>query len=165
MVVIGAGVLGGAMVDEWGAAPAETGGNGHQPATAPAATGEPTKTHAPTAPGRSAAVTIEFLFPRFGYTFADGQDANGRVTGMPAGSEVWLLVRPEDGAAMIPQGPCATDGATWICVQVRLSGPKRVYILTAVVAPADVAAKLREAREVRAVPLGVLTSDEIVVQG
>ena len=145
IVVVGAGVLGGAVVNEL--MPSRSGG-------APNAT----------ASERSAAIAIEFSSPRFGDTFANGRDANGRVTGMRVEAEIWLLVGPKDSAALTPQGPCTTNGATWSCVNVLL-GPPGTYVLIVVVAPPDVVATLRDAREVRAVPPGALISTQVVVYG
>jgi hypothetical protein len=161
MMVIGAGVLGGAVVTEW--APAVNGASERPTTITPGTSPEPAKTGLTTSPQQSAAVTVEFLSPRFGDTFADGRDAHGRVTGMPVDAEIWLLVAPLRSAALTPQGPCTTNGATWFCANVRLDGAPGSYALTAVVAPAQVATALRATREVRAVPPGVLVSAQIVV--
>ena len=114
---------------------------------------------------RSSAVTIEFQFPRFGYTFADGHAASGSFTGMPPNAEVWLLVRPQGNPAWTPQGPCATGDNTWICANVRLNGPPSYYVLAAVVVPTDIAAHLRDTHEISSIPLGALGSTEITVNG
>lgn len=161
MMVIGAGVLGGAVVTEW--APVVNGASERPAATTPATSGQPPQTGLTASPEQSAAVTVEFLFPRFGNTFADGHDANGRVTGMPVDAEIWLLVAPLRSAVLTTQGPCTTNGTNWFCANVRVDGGSGSYALTAVVAPADVATALRTTREVRAVPPGVLASAQIVV--
>jgi hypothetical protein len=160
MLLIGAGVLGGAVVSEWGPVPS---GNGSLPITSTTA-GAPA-TGPSTGAERSAAITIEFLFPKFGDTFAAGRDVNGRVAGIPVDAQIWLLVGPLRGAVLTPQGPCTTNGANWHCANVRLDGAPGSYVLTAVVASADVATTLRDTREVRAVPPGALASTQIVVLG
>ncbi len=156
MVVVGAGVLGGAVVTELTPPPPDPGLAVTSGQNRSAPTGQ---TQATTGP------VLEFLYPRFGNTFTDGLSANGKVTGMPAGAEVWMLVRPQDSGPFTAQGPCKTDAAMWICPNVRLTGPDGFYVLMVVLAPPETAALLRDVRELAAIPAEVLASTEIVVQG
>ncbi len=164
MVLVGSGLVGGAVAERWPGRGEEVRPPTQASVTnAPGISGQAETTNEPTTPRQPGAITIEFLFPAFGNTFADGQNANGKISGMPTGTEIWLLVRRQDDSVLIAQGPCPTDGATWICVKVRLPGPPGAYVLTAVAAPANVVAALRNARELRAIPSGVLASTEVIV--
>jgi hypothetical protein len=182
VVVVGAGVLGGAVVNEWGrtgptlpAAPAVAAPSGPTwpvgpsaapttPPPAPTATTTPSPTRPdsgpdptgsgpgtrilprtttrppgpPPGPPPGGPADIAITWPTFGESLGNGGTAEGTVSGVPAGGEVWLLVKRTDSTDHWPHGPCPVSNGTWACANVRMSGehPNNQFLLTAVVVPA-----------------------------